>query len=505
MTTDSSSSTILKGASITLVGTVIGMGLKFITRTFLARSLGPDEYGMLMIGVTVLYLLNSISNLGLGVSVARFISMHQHQEAWNRIKGLLIGTTTGVAGIGVIVGCGLVIGAEAVASFFFSNPDLAPLLRVFGIALPVLSVGNIFRGALRGFKRMDFIVYGEQGVRQVGLTIVAILALFGGIGAFGVSLGYLIVFVAMTIAFGSLLWRFTPVSRKWGDHDTKFAVGEVLNFSWPLVVSQQLSHTRQRADTLLIGYFATSASVGVFNVALPLAKLLQVILSSINRIYMPSVTGLFAAGEMDQLRSSYRRVARWTFYLTLPLYIVIIVNSEALLTVVFGAEYAEGQRALIILATGFFVNTITGSFGETLIAAGKTYVNMWIAVLAIVINIILNVVLIPKIGVDGAALAAAVSLASVAATGGGFLYAKYGIQPFTRHHVKGLLSVVPALILLLSLDSLLPTSWGIWMLPFVTVSMYVVFGTGLYLLDAFTAEEREIASSVLGRVRSQLP
>ncbi len=505
MATDSSSSTILKGASITLVGTVIGMGLKFLTRTFLARSLGPDQYGMVMIGVTVLYLLNSISSLGMGVSVARFIPMHQHQEAWSRIKGLLVGTTTGVAGIGVIVGGGLVIGAEAVAAFFFSNPDLAPLLRVFGVALPVFSIGTLFRGALRGFKRMDLIVYGEQGVRQVGLTIVAILALVGGIGAFGVSLGYLIVFLAMTMAFAILLWRFTPVHRRWRHYDSKFAVGEVFNFSWPIVVSQQLSRTRQRADTLFIGYFATSASVGIFNVALPLAKLLQVVLSSINRIYMPSITSLYTAGKMDQLRSSYQRVARWTFYLTLPLYIVIIVNSEVLLTAVFGAEYSEGQTALIILATGFFVNAITGSFGETLIAAGKTHINMWMAVLAIVINIVLNVVLIPIIGVDGAAVAAAVSLSSIAATGGGYLYGKYGIQPFTRHHVKALLSAAPALLLLLSLGSLVPTSWEIWTLPFVTVSMYVVLGTGLYLLDAFTTEEREIASSVLGRVRSQLP
>jgi O-antigen/teichoic acid export membrane protein len=326
----------------------------------------------------------------------------------------------------------------------------------------------------------------------------------GVIGAFGVSLGYLIVFVAMTIAFAGLLWRYTPVSRKWNHHDSKFAIGEVLNFSWPLIVSQQLSHSRQRTDTLLLGYFATSASVGVFNVALPLAKLLQVVLSSINRIFMPSVTSLYTAGKMDQLRSSYRMVARWTFYLTLPLYIVIVVNSEVLLTAVFGAEYSEGQTALIILATGFFVNTITGSFGETLIAAGKTHVNMWMAVVAIIINVALNVVLIPKIGVDGAAVAAAISLTSIAATGGGYLYVKYGIQPFTWHHVKALLSAVPIFLFLLSLDSLLPTSWKIWTLPFVVILVYVVLGAGLYVLDSFTAEERRIASRVLGRVKSQL-
>jgi peptidoglycan biosynthesis protein MviN/MurJ (putative lipid II flippase) len=129
---------------------------------------------------------------------------------------------------------------------------------------------------------------------------------------------------------------------------------------------------------------------------------------------------------------------------------------------------------------------------------------MWMAVLAIVINIFLNIVLIPQIGVEGAALAAAVSLASIAATGGSYLYAKYGIQPFTRHHMKALLSTVPALLLLLSLDSLLSMSWKIWTLPFVVAAMYVVLGTGLYLLNAFTAEEREMASSVLGHVVSQL-
>jgi O-antigen/teichoic acid export membrane protein len=480
------------------------MGLKFLTRTFLARSLGPDQFGMVMIGVSVLYLLNSISSLGMDVSVARFISMHQQEGEWNRIKGLLVGTSVGVAGVGVFIGGGLVIWAKVVAAFFFSNPDLAPLLRVFGIALPVFSLGKLFRGALRGFKRMDFIVYGEQGVQQVGLLIVAIMALMGVIGAFRVSLGYLIVFVAMTVTFAVLLWRFTSVSRKWRHHKSKLAVGEVLNFSWPLIVSQQLSHSRQRTDTLLLGYFATSASVGVFNVALPLAKLLQVVLSSINRIYMPSITGLYTEGKMDQLRYSYRMVARWTFYLTLPLYIVIVVNSEVLLTVIFGAEYLEGQTALIILATGFFVNAITGSFGETLIATGKTRVNMWMAVIAIVVNVVLNVVLIPKMGVEGAAIAAAVSLMCVAAAGGGYLYAKYGIQPFTWYHVKALLSAAPALLLLLGLDSLLSMSWKIWTLPFVAAAMYVVFGTGLYLLDAFTAEEREMVSSVLGRVTSQL-
>jgi O-antigen/teichoic acid export membrane protein len=430
------------------VGTGIGMAVKFLSKAILARSLGPDQFGGLMIGVTVLYVAKSIGGLGINISVARFIPYYESKSKWRKLKGVISTSLKFSAGASIVIGGVLFIGAEWIGMSIFDNLNLIYVLRVFGVSLPFLTMAGVLRGCIRGFRRMDYIEYTDRGVRQGVILLVAILTAWLGLGIVEVSIGYGMAFAGTALASAFFLVRSHTFFKNWSGIEAKSVTSKLMRFSWPLVARQQLSQSRKRADTLLIGYFATSASAGLYNVALPIAKLLQVVLSSMNRIFMPSISSLYAKGNIERLRFSFQTVARWTLFITLPIYILLIAEGEDILRITFGEEYVGAYVALIILATGFFVNTASGSFGEVLVAIGRTQVVMWMSFIGLAVNITMNIILIPSFKTAGAAIAACISLIVITIIGGLAVYNEVGVHPFSTSYIKvALTGIIPACII----------------------------------------------------------
>jgi O-antigen/teichoic acid export membrane protein len=159
----------------------------------------------------------------------------------------------------------------------------------------------------------------------------------------------------------------------------------------------------------MIGYFKTSADVGVYRIAFKIATLITFIQFAVNSIAAPNIASLYANNNMEGLRKYTRQIGVVNALFAIPIFILIIAFPETLLNL-FGAEYSSGKLLLPVLALGQLINALCGPVMYILNMTGKEQESQRIMLWMSVINIVLNLVLIPAYGIIGAAIATSISM-----------------------------------------------------------------------------------------------
>jgi len=183
------------------------------------------------------------------------------------------------------------------------------------------------------------------------------------------------------------------------------------------------------SDTIMIGIFKTEADVGVYNVALKLAMITGIVLGAVNSIVAPKLSETFNNNKMVEFRKLIKQSTRIIFFSTLPILIILLLFPEFLLSF-FGTEFVIAKTTLLILLIGQIVNAMSGSVGFILQMTGKEKAYQNILLLALVCNIVLNIVLIPIYGIEGAAIASAFSLLFWNLSSVFYIYKKYNVLTF---------------------------------------------------------------------------
>ena len=173
-----------------------------------------------------------------------------------------------------------------------------------------------------------------------------------------------------------------------------------------LLMAGSMLYFKGWLDTLMIGAFLSEIDVGVYNIALKLSNLIALPLTAINIIVAPKFAEHFE--NKDQLQNIVTISTRLIFYTTLPIFLVIIIFGNFILSI-FGSNFEQGYMALIIISCGALVNALSGSVGYFLQMTGKQVFYQNITIITSVFIFVLNMLLIPWLGIIGAAITSLLS------------------------------------------------------------------------------------------------
>ena len=162
-------------------------------------------------------------------------------------------------------------------------------------------------------------------------------------------------------------------------------------------------------DKLMLGIFKTPYEVGIYSVALKLATITSMVLTAINTIVAPKFSELYWEYNLEDLKKVIRFSAKIIFFSSAPILLIYFLFSHQILSI-FGKEFVQGASALIILSVGQFINSASGSVGYFLNMTGHQKVFRNIVFISSFVNIVLNYLLIPILGYNGAAFATAFSI-----------------------------------------------------------------------------------------------
>jgi len=385
--------------------------------------------------------------LGLDTGVGRYLP-RQSGEEYRR--GVLVSAVQLALPLSVVGGLSLFLAAPLLATGVFDDSSLIPILRVFGVAVPFAAVMKLAIGTVQGSQKALPKVLVRNVSQPVArfLGIAVVLALVTGAGrVVGIAWAYVFAYVVAAGVGVYFLARLTPLFS--GDSYEPMR-RELLSFSAPLALTMAMSVLLSDLDTVMLGAFGTTGAVGIYNVVYPLAELLIVVLSSFGFVFMPVLSELDAEGARGEMRRVYQVIAKWVFVATFPVFSLFVIFPGAVIGLAFGPAYLDGSLALSVLAVGFFVHATAGLNVNALTAIGRTRVVLYDNVFVTALNAGLNLVLIPRYSVLGAAVTTTISYLALNLLYSAQLYRNTGIQPLSAAMARtGLAALVPAGLLYL--------------------------------------------------------
>ncbi|RRJ30340.1 flippase [Halocatena pleomorpha] len=417
---------VASGGGIVLLGVVLELGISFLAKLLIARVLGPVNYGVVSLGVTTMVVVSTLVLLGLHTGVGRYLPRF---EGTADRRGVVVSAFQTAVPLAVAAGGLVYVFAPVIATAGFSDPAVTPVLRVFGLVIPLAAVMKLAIGTSRGLQQ----VFPKVSIRNIVLPVVrftaVIVVLWLGFDALGVAWAYAIAYTGAMGVGLYFLWRDTDLFA-WGSPATPVR-RELLAFSAPLVISTAMTFVFSDIDTFMLGYFSSTGDVGIYNTVYPLAHLLAVPMSSFGFIVMPVVSKLHERGEHGTVRQLYQTTSKWIFLASFPVFAVIVLFPTHAISLTFGPAYADGSLALVVLAGAFFTHAIAGPNFDLLTSIGRTRLIMYDDTFVALLNVGLNLLLIPRYSFLGAAIATTIAYVLMNVLYSLQLYFETGIQPLT--------------------------------------------------------------------------
>lgn len=407
------------GAAVILKGGLAGLAIRLgsaalvvVVTIILARSLGPAGFGIYSYIYVLITLLTIPAQFGVTTIVVRETARAHDARDWGR----MVGVWQWAMRQGMIL-CATVISLLGIVAFFIRDSLSAEQMWTLGwgaILLLLLALGNIRSAMLRGLRRVVQSQIPEYLVRHlVFILVLACLLVFSGpdsITPSRVMSGH-VAAAALAFLLGAwMLVKARPVEIQ-GNAVQAVSEGRAwIQSAIPMGVVSGMPLLNKHVDLMILGLLAGPEEVGIYRVAAQIVLLVALPVTAVNLALSPHVARAYAGGrtaEIQQLSSIGTTLA---FACALAATAAIYLLGEPGIRVLFGGEYLGAYQPMVVLAIGQVLFAACGSAAVVSNMMGQERGAASIFVLAIVGNVILNWILIPRYGIVGAAVSTSASL-----------------------------------------------------------------------------------------------
>ncbi len=372
------------------------MGVGLFVSVWVARYLGPEQFGLLHFGLAIVALLSSLAMLGLNGVVVR--DLVEKPEAAN----LTLGTTFMLLTMGGVLAYFLAI---IVVSFARPNDDLARLMVIVLGFTMVFKSADVVRFWFESQVKSKYVVWVDNAVFAASVVVrIGLVLAKAPLIAFAVAL---LIDVALTAAGLFLAYR-KKVGKVIHWNASFSRAKSLLSESWPLVVASAASMINTRIGQVLLGATANDSLVGNYSAAVSLSEIWLVIPVILGASIFPALISAKQRGE-----SIYRsRIIRTSYYMAmvfLPIAFGISIWAHEIVHVLYGSRYDTAGDYLSILIWSGVPYLIFFAFNQMIYIERLLTMSLYVSVIAIISNVMLNLLLLPRYGATGAAIATLVT------------------------------------------------------------------------------------------------
>jgi O-antigen/teichoic acid export membrane protein len=188
-----------------------------------------------------------------------------------------------------------------------------------------------------------------------------------------------------------------------------YSFKEIIYLSFPMMLSSSFALLMGWTDILMLSYFKTPKDIGIYSSALKLASITLIVLASVNSISSPKFAEFFSKRDFNGLKDIVQKSTKIMFMTSAPILLIFILFPKSILGI-FGPEFVSGYIVLILFCIARFVNSVSGSVGHLMQMTNNQKTYQYVIITAFIINLILNVLLIPEFGINGAALSSSIAM-----------------------------------------------------------------------------------------------
>jgi len=402
-------SELLRGGFGNLMIMIATTLLSFVIGVLLARLMGASNYGVYSYVYAVIMVLAIPAQFGLPMLVVRETAQAFAKNEWGRIRGLWQWGSyiTGILTLIIILGAILIL-------FIFGNRinSSYPIPLYWGLVLvPLISLGELRGAALRGLNRIVLGQLPEQVLLPGLFLLFVILTAFIFSKDITPSLAMLLQVISALLAFiiGALL-LIRAMPKNVNGAKSEFESTRWLSSTFSLAMISGMQLINKWISIVILGFFVAPAEIGIYRVAVQMSILADFGLQVVNPVIAPQIARLFALGDMKRLQQLATSSARVVLFFNLSVTAGYLLLGHQFINLFFGLDFSSSYNALLILLVGQFINSFAGSVAFLLNMTGNEKQTLRARVITTLVNVALNFLLAPFLGIMGAAISTSVSI-----------------------------------------------------------------------------------------------
>lgn len=402
-------SEILVGSAWALPSRIFGTLLSLICSVIVGRVYGAEALGVVALITSFLALAMIPAIFGTNTSILRIVPEHVSRysftsafKAFCKIQYLVIGISLAFSAL-------FIAGADLIAAKVFGKPELTSYFRLaamFGLFQSLLTLNMQASRSLKLVRTFAVMQFLQQALNLLLLLLLGIVSRNISVPVYAL-LGST---ALAAIASVPIVYRAFKAKMQPGDSIQPVSTKAILALSLPMLVSSGVASVVDQASVIILGVFRSAAEVGYFSLAMRFATLTTFMLAAINSIAAPKFAELFHSGRIDELLYVAKKSTKLIFWSTTPILLCLIFLGRPVIRLFYGPGFLEAYGAMLILVIGQFVNSISGATGNFMNMTGEHITYQNVMLIAASTSILLNVLLVPKFGIKGAAWAGAVCL-----------------------------------------------------------------------------------------------
>jgi len=396
---------LLKGSSIAFTFKIVGIGFGYIFTILIAKWYGVQTLGLFALSMTILNIFVTFSLFGFNNALSKFIAQFNHDFKQSLVKEVYFKALKITIPLGILLSFILYTSANFLAINIFDNKDSIPFFKIVSIAIVPSILLSINATVFRGLKNITLFSFFQS----LGIYFLAVILLM----LFYMNNSYKIdAILSQTLAISIMcivsivyIYKHTYIYKVSIKNSLKYK--KIMSVAFPMLLTSSMGLIIASTDIVMIGIFRSEEEVGIYSVIVKIATITTFALMAINSISGPKYSEL--SENKLELKKVINKSSKILFLFGTIIILILFLFSKTLLGF-FGKEFLVGLFALHCLLFGYYFRIISGSIGEIFQNTGHERLQSKLVFLFAVLNIFLNFILIPKYGINGAAIATMLTL-----------------------------------------------------------------------------------------------
>ncbi len=398
---------LARGGLSSFIVKSLGVLLTFILNIVLARTLGAKEYGIYVLSFSWIALLGILATVGLDIAIIRFVPTYNKQKKWALLKGIILKSRQISILSSTIIAILSILIALALRNHI--NRDLEYTFLTGCVLLPLYVIVRINQAIFRGFKKIILALTPESVGHPLLLICIAILFYSyypSALKASYMMIVTVIIYLIISVITFIILNRILPYNIE--EITPSFKTSDWIKVAIPLFLISGLYIILSRTDIVMVGAIKNAKASGCYSVASNVSAFVAFGLLSINSILAPMISEYHGMGDKKSLQGLITTASLIITAFSIPVAIFLVVCGKWILQL-FGTAFLTAYPALVILIIGQTISSLIGSVGYIMIMTGHQNAAAKIVLVGAIGNILLNCILIPIWGMNGAAVATTIS------------------------------------------------------------------------------------------------
>ena len=419
---------LVGGGAVAFAYRILGLIFTYGLMLAIARRFGAEGNGYYNLFTAWMAVLGVLATLGLSSSNVRSVAEYSARGEWGRLRPLHNGVLRAVIPFALVLGALFLGWRELAARGIMGDGGLpAPVMLAMALVMPFSALLLVNVEFIRGTKR---VAVSEllRSPAVLGLTFLVVLFIPGN-AMTPVAVNASVIASCALLAFYLVRRFIRMIETKHRAEPMTINMREHLLLALPMIITALASSLNGRLDTIMLAWYRPSDIIGIYGTAVKISIGIEFVIGAIKTIAMPKIAEMYHSGKHEELKETLDYAAKLVFWSTAPISVVLIVFAGPIMGFV-GPEFAEGATVLRIMTIAHFISASSGMVGAFLNMTGGQVAFSRIVVAAVVVNVGLNLVMIPPYGMLGAATAAGVTLSLWNIAAAVLIYRKHGINMY---------------------------------------------------------------------------